>query len=303
MISIEHTKNRAEKTRDAQVNLAAAPGWVWSKKTVIQWNTDITLLEQCTADESAKRVQWRNAAESWQSDINQIQAITRLVASIGRVQFQDDPVKVILFDRIRTDGEGRNDIYEQGVVARDVWQEVDMEWELSEVFTLSFLSSLLTAALARKGTHGTKETTWRRAEAALTVKARALHKANVAWYTEATRRFAEDTEEGATIRTTIPTSSRPERLVRQAIISNVTVSGGDIQFSCSAPNATRYTILHQPPGATAFVVLVADTAEESVTLHGQPAGQHKFKVIGRNSRGEGPESAVTEVTVAAQAAA
>ena len=53
------------------------------------------------------------------------------------------------------------------------------------------------------------------------------------------------------------------------------------------------------PGATTFVVVVSDTPEASLTVHGQAAGLHQFKAVGRNSQGAGPESAVTEATVAA----
>jgi hypothetical protein len=69
MISIDFTRTRAQATRDAQASLAAAPtSWTWSEKTVIQWDTDLTTLDQLKIDESAKRTQWRNAAELWQAD-------------------------------------------------------------------------------------------------------------------------------------------------------------------------------------------------------------------------------------------
>ena len=131
-------------------------------------------------------------------------------------------------------------------------------------------------------------------------KARAVDADSVAWYAAATRKFPAGTVEGDMLRSTVPTTSRPESPVGQAVISNVMVSGTDIHFDCAAPHATRFTYLHQTPGASGFVVVVAETPEASLTLHGQIAGLHKFKALGRNSRGTGPESAVAEVTVAAE---
>lgn len=304
MISIQHTCNRAEKTRDAQVSLAANPGWLWSRKTIQQWSDDLTFIEQLKNDESAKRVQWRNAAESWWADTDQIQSITRQVKAIGSVQFAADPIKKQAFEELRSDAEGRVEIYEQGVKARDTWQEYSLAWEIvPSILTLSVFSSLLANSLARKTTHGTKETSWRRAEATLMFQARQLHPDNVDWYKEATQRFAKDTVPGALIRTTVPTSYRPDPKVGQAVISDVIASNGTIHADCSAPHATSYTWLQLSPGAPAFVVVLADATETHITLNGQVAGLHKLKCIGRNSRGDGPESAIVEVTVAVAAVA
>lgn len=71
----------------------------------------------------------------------------------------------------------------------------------------------------------------------------------------------------------------------------------------SAPGPTRSTYLRQPLGAGAFVVVLADSPQTSFNLQGQLAGVHRFKVIGSNSRGEGPQTTLTAVTVAAAYAA
>jgi hypothetical protein len=120
---------------------------------------------------------------------------------------------------------------------------------------------------------------------------------------EATRRFLAGTVEGNLIRSNMPTTSRPESSVGRAVISNLLVSGGDIHFDCAASGATRYTFLQQAPGLPAFVVILADTEQAHVTLHGQVAGLHRFKAFGSNSRGQGVDSEVVQATVAAAAAA
>jgi hypothetical protein len=301
MLSIDFVKTRAQATRDAQANIAAT--WTWSQKTVAQWDADTTALNQLIADESDKRIQWRNAAELWQSDIDKIQEITRKVKSLGSVQFRNNAVIMTLLDSLRTDATSRADIYDQGLAARDVWDEADDAWQITPTETLAAFSAVLESNLARQKAHSPAYAAWRRAAAALNNKAEAVDRDNVAWFTEATRRFPFGTTDGDLIRSTVPTTSRAEQPVGQAVISNLLVSGGAIHFDCSAPQATRYTYLHQQPASPAFVVALADSPETSFNLQGQPAGVHRFKVFGSNSRGQGAESDVVQVTVAASAAA
>lgn len=304
MISIEFTRARAQATRDTQASLGLAPTiWVWSQKTVIQWDGEISTLDQCLADESARRTQWRNAAESWQASLDEIRALTRQAVSIGRVHFRNDTVKRQLWESVSTDAESRAGIYEQGLAARDVWQETDAAWTVSAGVTVGTLSSSLTDALAKQAAHSAKFTAWRRASAALTSKAQQVDADCVAWYAESTRRFPEGTSDGDFIRSTVPRTTRSEAAVGQAEISNLSVNAGTIQFDAAAGGATRFTYLQQSPGSPAFVVVLADSPESSFTLTGQPNGLHRFKVIGSNSGGSGAESAVAELSVSVAAAA
>ena len=301
MISIEFTKSRTQATRNAQVEIAAT--WVWSEKTLEKWNTDVTRLEQLQQDESAKRTAWRNAAEMWENDLVQIQQITRDVKRVGSFRFRNDPVKLKLFENLRTDGDSRADIYGQGIAMRDAWDEADEAWALSTEVTLAHFNSLLASSLARQSAHGTALTAWRRAASELANKARVVDADNVAWYAEAIRRFPAGTVEGDMIRSSVPTTTRPFQAVGQAVITNLMTSNGAIHFDCAAQYATRYTYLHQAPGSPAFTVAVADTPQTSFNLHAQPAGVHRFKAFGSNAAGQGPESAVVQVTVAAIAVA
>ena len=304
MISIEFTRARAQATRDTQASLGLAPTtWVWSQKTVIQWDGEIATLDQCLADESARRTQWRNAAESWQASLNGIQALTRQVVSIGRVHFRNDAVKLLLWESVSTDAESRAGIYEQGLAARDVWQETDPAWNVSTEISVGTLSSALTDALAKQAAHSAKFTAWRRASATLTNKAQQVDVDCIAWYAEATRRFLEATPDGDFIRSSVPRTTRTDAPVGQAVLSNLVVNAGTIHFDVTAPGATRYTYLQQSPGSPAFVVVLADSPEAGLTLTAQPNGLHRFKVIGSNSGGSGAESAVAELSVSIAAAA
>ncbi len=303
MISIEFTRTRAQATHDTQASLAAAPAWVWSEKTVIGWGEDIALLDAAIVDESARRTQWRNAAELWQGDIYRIQEFTRDVVRAGSYHFRTDSIKQVLFEGLLTDGRSRSDIYDQGLAARDAWQEADPAWTLSTTDTLAAFSALLTGCLAKQAAHSAKFTAWRRASAVLMNKARQVDEDCIAWFAEATRRFVEGTTEGDLIRSAVPTTTRSEPPVGQAVISNLVVDLATIHFDVAAESATRFTYLHQAPGSPSFVVVLADVAEPSLTLSNQPNGVHRFKAFGSNSAGSGPESAVAETTVSVAAAA
>lgn len=303
MVSIEFTRTRTQATHDTQASLAAAPGWVWTEKTVIGWGEEIALLDAAVAAESAKRTQWRNAAEQWQADIDSIQLLTRDVARAGAYHFRNDPVKLSLFESLVTDGRSRADIYDQGLAARDAWQEADPAWELSETDTVTAFSDLLSGCLVKQAAHSAKFTAWRRASSVLMNKARQVDEDCVAWFAEATRRFPEGTTEGDLIRSAVPTTTRPEPPVGQAEISNLVLDGSTIHFDVEASSATRFTYLHQAPGSPSFVVVLADVPEASLTLENQSNGVHRFKAFGSNSAGSGAESVVAEITVAAAAAA
>ena len=304
MISIAFAKTRAAATRDAQVLLTAAPiNWTWHEKTALQWTTDLTVLTQLQTDEGLKRTEWRLAAETWEGDLIEIQRITREVARKGAFHFRHDAVKVRVFAALRTDGKNRQDIHDQGRAARDAWQTADAAWTFSEDVTVGSLSSLLATAQVREGTHGTKLAVWRNVAAGVMEKARSLNEESVAWYADATAQLGPDTAPGMMIRTTVPTTSRPAQPVQQAVISNLMVSGKDIHFDCAAPHATRFTYLQQTPGSPAYVVVAAESEEAHLTLHDQVPGLHRFKAFGSNAESQGPESAVTEVTVAAAAVA
>lgn len=304
MISIDFTRTRAQATRDTQASLAAPPtSWTWSEKSVEQWDKDLEALDDLKIDESARRTQWRNAAELWQADIDGIQRFSRDVARKGNFRFRNDPVKVQLFQALVTDATSRSGVYEQGLAARDAWKEVDPAWQLSKQDTLAAFSSLLKASLAKQSAESAKFTAWRWASAALMNKAVLVDVDNVAWYAEATRKFPGGTTEGDSIRSAVPTTSRAEPEVGQAVISNLVSSGRTIHFDVAAPGATRFTYLQQAPGSPAFVVALADSPQSSFTLQGQPNGLHRFKVVGSNSGNSGPESTVAEVTVSVAAAA
>jgi hypothetical protein len=301
MRSVEFTRSRALASCTAQTSIASV--WLWNQKTVVQWNADITALEQLIGDEDTKYIQWRSAADAWEAELIQIQQITRDFKAAAAYVYRNNPLKLAHIEALRTDGESRAEIYSQGVAAKDAWQETDPNYDVNEQTTLDALSTHLQSSRTRETAHSTALSAWRKAAVALNAKAQVLDQDNVAWYDAATRRFPAGTEQGELIRSTVPTTTRATTPVGQAQIVNLIVGNGDIHFDVSAQGATRFTVLHQSPSSLSFVVLLADSPQTSINLHGQAPGVHRFKAFGSTSSSQGPESEVAMVTVPTAAAA
>jgi len=85
----------------------------------------------------------------------------------------------------------------------------------------------------------------------------------------------------------------------QAVISAATSpapGAGHIEFD--ANGGTSFDVLHKGPADAAFSIVADDTIARVYDATGLVAGSHDYKVIPRNSRGVGPESAVSTIVVA-----
>ncbi len=72
---------------------------------------------------------------------------------------------------------------------------------------------------------------------------------------------------------------------------------GQVHLEYAAAGATSYDVLQKAPGATEFIVVAADVIVTTYDATGLAAGSYDYQVMGRNSRGDGPVSAVSAVVV------
>jgi len=72
---------------------------------------------------------------------------------------------------------------------------------------------------------------------------------------------------------------------------------GSVTLEFNAPHATKYKLLHKAAGASTYVLLADDVTETFYEKTELAAGLHSFIVIGKNSRGEGAESAPASIQV------
>ena len=84
----------------------------------------------------------------------------------------------------------------------------------------------------------------------------------------------------------------------QALISVATSPApGTVHLVYDAAHGTQFDVLHKGPGDAAFSVVADDVIVKTYDTSGLAAGSHEYKVIGRNSQGSGPESAVSTIVV------
>ncbi len=94
----------------------------------------------------------------------------------------------------------------------------------------------------------------------------------------------------------IEPSSQPPN---QAVITVFTSPApGQTHIVFSALHGTSFDVLHKGPGDTEFTKVADDIIETTFDTSGLSAATHDYKVIGQNTRGNGPESAVASITVA-----
>ncbi len=99
---------------------------------------------------------------------------------------------------------------------------------------------------------------------------------------------------------TEPSTQEPQ----QAIITvSTNPAPGIVHLEFGALHATSFEVWHKGPSDPLFV-LAADVLLPGIyDASGLPAGAHEYKIVGGNSRGEGPASEPVTVTVAVAAAA
>lgn len=85
---------------------------------------------------------------------------------------------------------------------------------------------------------------------------------------------------------TLPAAHAPAK----AVITSMTFEGGGLTVAYDADHATTFRLLAKTPGQTEYAIVADDRIEKSFTLSVDSHGDWFFKVIGINSRGEGPES-------------
>ena len=94
---------------------------------------------------------------------------------------------------------------------------------------------------------------------------------------------------------TTPASQAPNK----AVITVATSPGaGQAHLEFNALHGTSFDVLHKGPGETEFTTVANDIIETVYNASGLAPGNHEYKVIGQNSRGNGPESEISIIAVA-----
>ena len=123
--SIEFLKDRVDKTRAVQTQIAAS--WLWPLKTVAQWEADGAALDT-TVEGSLAQVsaEAHTGAEAARGDLDtRLAAIhTQTVACVGvmRVRAQRQPESKHVVDELSARGTSRKEIEDEGMTMLSAWK-------------------------------------------------------------------------------------------------------------------------------------------------------------------------------------
>ena len=96
----------------------------------------------------------------------------------------------------------------------------------------------------------------------------------------------------------IPTEPAQQPAEQAVILVASSPAAGSIHLVFDAERATQFDVLQKGPGDPDFSVVANDIIVKVYDATGLAAGSYDFKVVGRNSQGPGPESAVSTIVVA-----
>ena len=293
--SIVFEGQRATASRAAQKATGAAKIGGF---TLDDWKTRLGLVDTKIKAESSARTDLLGAAAVWDGHLREVYDLTRHAAALSKKRFKNEPDKLALFASLEASDSSRALICTNGTDLVPIWRKADPAWAPVEGATLPALEGLLAQCDLDRLDHADKLAVWRKAASTLNGVADTLHDDNVAWYAAATRQFAEGTPDGDMIRSTVPVTTEMAVEVGPAVIKNLLAACGTVRFDAEAPHATTFTYLHHKPGASEWATLQADTVETAVTVGGLTPGEHRFKAVGANAQGLGPESAEVVVVIA-----
>lgn len=287
---------RGQATLDVQQQIAAA--WTWPGKTVAAWETELDAIDEqdtATATAEAEEVAARGVVDNTLALLfrkNQ-QALSML-----RTKYRDNEAKLVLLEGLEARSGGRALVLENARNFEPRWELVDAAFAPVPTNTLALFKTTRQLAITQLNDLTKAEVTTKDEEETLAELIAALNDACVGFYSDACHVFAPDTPQGQLIRTQIPTSYDPTPLPDKAVISEMAFTAPmAVRFRLTADHASKFDIYQKSPGAVAFVLVDGDYTDsiyETTLTEGN--GLYTFKVVPKNSEGNGPESDPNSVT-------
>lgn len=226
--SVDFLKNRAEKTRSVQEQIA--PTWVWPLKTVAQWAADVEALDKTVEDSLAQAAIAAHSGEeiargNLDARLDVIHALTVSVVGVMRVRAQRQPELRHVVDELSGRGDSRKGTEDEAAALLSAWK---LEFGGAAFvpgpgYTYEGLRALFYGRTANpaatppvlalaslrelKETYADKSTVARRELGRLNARLATVERDCVDWYAEATKVFPADTEIGDLIRAEVPTGA------------------------------------------------------------------------------------------------
>ena len=224
------------------------------------------------------------------------------VYPIMKSRFRKDPGSLSAINKLPVQDRTIGDTVERADKIKSLWTQLPNPPGSATPFTawdtmdLAAFSALVTAATTLQEGEGLITQGYEQAQGQLHQAIDDLEDVVTAALIQGRGQFLEGTErEVIDAIPNEPAQQPPD----QAVVSEATSPApGAAHLKFTAPGGTSFDVMHKGPGDAAFAVVDDDTIERVYDATGGDAGSHDYKVIPRNSRGPGPESAVSTVVVA-----
>lgn len=243
------------------------------------------------------------ATARWDDAIDSLLADISFGQQMARLNFKNDPARLRLFEGLQLKDRGREARHRQALDFESSWAKADPEWVFKQGVTLEEFRGRRRALRDLEEAYYAAVKDDLFARASLRTDAARLNEMSMDWYEAATITFAADTIPGQLIRS-IPTTYDPNRPPGPLVFTHAASEGaGRAELTWRSPRARRFTLYVMRPGATDWEPLLTGTEEHSWSAGDLAPGRWRFKGCAENKFGEGSESEVVEIAVAAMAVA
>lgn len=287
---------RGQATLDVQEQIAA--DWIWSGKTIAEWEAELDAIDTqdtATANAQAEEVGARGVVDN---TLGILFRKNQQALSMLRTKYRSNEAKLVLLEGLEAKAGGRALVLENARNFEPRWELVDPTFAPVPTNTLAIFKTTRQQAITELNALTKAEVVAKEEEEALEKLITALNDACVAFYSDAVHVFPENTPQGQLIRTKIPTSYDPTPLPDKAVISEMAFTAPmAIRFRITSDHASKFDIYEKSPTAADFVLIDGDYTEslyEMTLTDGN--GLYVFKVVPKNSEGNGPESDPSSVT-------
>ena len=300
----ETTLGRAQETKAVWSHFA--PSFTVGKTTLAQHTIDTqALIDGVTAVIDAKDA-WDDANSERDNSYAKIIDLTTRGTSLIESNLEEGDILLGEVSDIRGQtGRSQEAIVAKGRMAGSLWARANTKraaqapplaaLKIGPV-TLAQFNALLTAHPELVQTAQDRKVDWNEAKSELRTADAKVDRQNKKWFEAWGNNFDPGTPENDALSQITTESGGPAP--GPATISNASSPGaGQAHLEYDAPHATSFDILHRRAGQPTFTVLVASIAAKSYDKSGLPAGAHEFQIKPKNSRGEGPVSGTSTITV------
>jgi hypothetical protein len=181
----DFTLDRAQNTRNAQNTIKAR--WMWSEKTLDQWDADIKALEAQNETAGKTQAAMLTKRAGMDTALDQLDRWTGEGLTLMRLKLRNDPGKLATLDTLTANGTSRANKLSEALAWENAWDEIDNTFAPTLENNFTAFEALRKQCVGLFEQYGAAETDVTRDNNLLTTLVAKLEDDNQAWYKAATK--------------------------------------------------------------------------------------------------------------------